>query len=288
MLRAPVLLSIFLTAPALAQDAAAESSVSAPAAEATQAATPASSNDGLPKLRVRGRRDSDSIFGDYRLRIAGGRPQFDDCSKCSDFYSKLYGSPAIYPSLTADWFAWDWYVTLGLRFSMGYYTDEGYAAKGVSNTETKDIEKDQIVQDKNGPTSMTLLPFQFGFVAEMTPFQKKWLVLDGWIGVERLYWQEVRSTAQASSKALIAEGDAEGDALTNKGWKGATVIGAAANILLNPLDEGAASSMRGTMGFGSIYLSPYVEIVRSRPKESQRVSFGRTTYGLGFTFETAH
>ena len=79
---------------------------------------------------------------------------------------------------------------------------------------------------------------------------------------------------------------AKPDALTNKGWKNGTVVGASANILLNPIDESAAASMRGSMGLGYIYLSPYMEIVRTSSKEG--ASFGRTTYGLGFTFETTH
>lgn len=258
----------------------------APAAAAGDTAEPEVEHT-VPKLRVRGKRNPDELFGTYRIRVGMARPNFDDGLK---FYDKLYGDPEWYPTLAADWFAWDWYATLGLSFRAGYYTAGGNAARVVAGKSTKDLEASDIEKDPNGPTTLTLLPLQVAFTAEITPFSGKWLVLDGWFGVERLYWQEVRASSQTDETASIrfatAEEDDSNDALTNKGWKNATVIGASANILLNPIDEGAASSMRGSMGLGFIYLSPFMEIVRTTSKDG--VSFGRTSYGLGFTFESSH
>jgi len=78
--------------------------------------------------------------------------------------------------------------------------------------------------------------------------------------------------------------DTSDTSLTNRGWSHASVIGASANILLNPLDEESSNSMRGSMGIGSIYLSPFMEIARTLDKSG--VKFGRTSFGLGFTFES--
>ncbi len=244
-------------------------------------------SEGGVQIRVRGK-TPDRVFGRYRVRVNYNRPAFDDGMR---FYDEAYGTPSAYPSLDADWFAWDWYVTFGLKFGMGYYTDDGHALKAKSGVvkDKSDLDPDDVEEDTNGKTSLTLVPLQASFAAEMTPFSKKWLVLDGWIGVERIYWQEVRTggaTSTTTKAAMIEEPTENKDeTLTNKGWKQGTVIGASANILLNPIDEQGAASMRGSMGLGYIYLSPFVEIVRSRNKEDQ-VSFGRKIIGLGFTFET--
>jgi hypothetical protein len=40
------------------------------------------------------------------------------------------------------------------------------------------------------------------------------------------------------------------------------------------------------MGLGSIYLTPFLEITRATQKTG--ISFGRTVYGIGFTFETVN
>lgn len=247
--------------------------------------------DSLPKLRVRGKRDPNAIFGTYRVRVGMARPKFDDGLK---LYEELYGDPNWYPTLSADWFAWDWYATLGLSFRAGYYTAGGHASKVVAGQDKTDIDDSNYEKDSNGPTTLTLLPLQVALTAEITPFQGKWLVLDGWIGYERLYWQEVRASSSVDDTASIRfatadDDDAEDDALTNKGWKNATVIGVSANILLNPVDEGAAASMRGSMGLGYIYLSPFMEIVRTTATDKKdKASFGRTSYGIGFTFESTH
>lgn len=268
------------TAPSSAKSDAAPEPVNVP----TQPAQDPEA-DGTVQIRVRGK-TPERVFGTYRVRVNYNRPDFNDGLK---FYDEAYGKPSAYPSLDADWFAWDWYVTLGLKFGLGYYTDDGHALKSKTAGKTKDtVTEDDVEQDQNGKTSLTLVPLQASFAAEMTPFSGKWLVIDGWIGVERLYWQEVRTGGGSTTTkaAMIADNSADNkdETLTNKGWKNATVVGAAANILLNPIDEQGAASMRGSMGLGYIYLSPFVEIVRTKGDDG--VSFGRKIMGLGFTFES--
>ncbi len=242
-------------------------------------------SEGGVKMRVRGK-TPDRVFGRYRVRVNyNPRPAFDDGMR---LYKDAYNSTSDYPSFDADWFAWDWYVTLGLKFGVGYYTDDGHALKRKSGVvkEKGDLESGDVEQDSNGRTTLTLVPMQASFAAEMTPFSKKWLVVDAWIGREWTYWQEVRTGATTATAAMIEEPTENKDeTLTNKGVAKGTVIGAAANILLNPIDEQGAASMRGSMGLGYIYLSPFIMIVKSTDSNHQ-VSFGRKVIGLGFTFET--
>lgn len=261
-----------------------------PAPPADQPASPATSQpaapqDTTPTLQLRASNNTrrDVIFGTYRMRIGAARPDFTELR----FYDKLYGQEKLYPTIAGDWFFWDWYATLGFSFRGGYYTANGKAAKEVSRPVARfpdDVTDDDIVKDDASSTTLTLIPLQVAFIAEITPLRQKWLVVDGYIGYESLYWQEVRaSRSSKSNAAMIADAEATDDSLTNRGTQNGTVLGFSANILLNGLDGSSANSLRGAMGLGSVYLSPYIEYVKSL---SQAPDFSRTTMGIGFTFES--
>jgi len=234
---------------------------------------------------------SNELFGQYRIRVGMARPNFNDGLK---FYDKLYGDEKWYPTFGVDWFPWDYYVTAGLSFRFGFYTADGHAAKTTSGKPKEDLTEDDIIKDDNGPTSLTLIPLQVALTTEFTPFSRKFVVIDAWLGFEQIYYQEVRTAdtgtksttpSTTTSFALAEPAAASDDTLTNKGWKTATTLGVSANILLNALDDESVRSMRGTMGLGYVYLSPFLEIARTLSKEG--ASFGRTSLGVGFTFESA-
>jgi hypothetical protein len=243
--------------------------------------------DATPALDLSsGRRDV--LFGSYRVRLSLARPDFEKLR----FYDKLYGRESLYPTLAADWYFWDWYATLGVSFRGGFYTAEGKAAKQLGNPVAKfpdDVTDDDIEADENSKTTMTAIPMQVCLTAEITPLRQKWLVVDGYIGYEYLYWQEVRETKSAgtdSTAAMIqsdSTAEASDDSLTNQGSQNGTVLGFSANILLNGLDEASANSMRGALGLGNIYISPFMEYARTLSKAPD---FSRTTMGIGFTFES--
>lgn len=282
------------------QPAPSETAGPAPASAASISAAPA--GEGL----ITPRPPTDTrIFGRYRIRIAGARPRFDEL----EFYDDLYGDEKAYPQFQADWFAWDWYATLGLSFRFAYYSAEGHAAKANK-------PKDQVVEsdfegaeppakpDKAGPTTLTLVPLQLLGAAQFTPFDRKWIVVDAYAGLEYLYWQEVRTKAQSSTSStatgssgtgtdtgtssaaamLLAESEGDDDdGYTNTGFKTASVFGVGLNILLNGLDERSVASMRGSMGLGYVYLSPFIEVVKQLDGGA---SFSRSVIGVGFTFES--
>ena len=250
------------------------------------------------------------------------RPTFRDQIK---HYDSLYGKAKDYPQIGMDWFAWDWYATMGIGLRFGYYSDDGNAAL-VSNSQGSDlggISAADIARDQNGPTTLLLIPLQALFTMEITPFPKKWLVIDGWAGWERLYYQETRNQKQSATSTtgttnttttstgtstttttttnklaglrggmtpvppdLDAVTVSNDRTLTNVGWRNSIVVGAAANILLNALDEESSASLRN-IGIGGIYLSPFMEWIRTvgQPAGST-FSFGRNVIGLAFTFET--
>lgn len=243
------------------------------------------------------------IFGRYRLRISGARPTFSEQLK---FYHQLYGNEHWYPQIQGDWFAWDWYATLGLSFRMGYYLAEGHAAQ--STRAKPDIAEADfggdgaaVQKDRAGPTTLTLVPLQMLLAAQFTPFSQKWLVLDGFAGFEYLYWQEVRTqpkSAQAGLRpaprlsrpyfgadviAATKASEDTSDGYTNKGYKRSIVVGWGLNIAVNALDERSVASMRASMGLGNVYVTPFMEMVRQLDKG---VTFSRQIFGVGFTFES--
>jgi hypothetical protein len=251
----------------------------------------------------RGESHDDTVFGSHRIRLMWARPTFRDNLK---YYDALYGRAKDYPEIAMDWFAWDWYATMGLGLRVGYYSDDGNAAQLTSGqaTDLGNLKSSDIQRDANGPTTMLLIPLQVLFTAEITPFPKKWLVLDGWVGWEHLYYQETRNQKQGSTSTNTGSTTTKTAAmrpmvphfsavtvstdktLTNTGWRNATVVGGAANIRLNAFDEMSAASIRN-IGIGGIYLSPYLEWIKTlgQPAGSS-FSFGRTVMGLAFTFET--
>ena len=226
------------------------------------------------------------MFGSYRIRMSVNKPTFNDDLK---FYDDLYGNPKNYGMFGVDWFAWDWYVTMGLGLRSGFYGASGERVKGGSvNKQNPDSSS----FEKTGKTSLTMIPMQALITMEFSPFQRKWLVIDGWFGAEYAYWQEVRiekaspttTTTKSAVFAAAAAAASDDGSLTNKGWAKATVLGFAANILLNPLDDRSTKSMEATMGLGYVYLSPFMEVVTGI--NSDGINWGRKVIGLGFTFES--
>jgi hypothetical protein len=64
------------------------------------------------------------------------------------------------------------------------------------------------------------------------------------------------------------------------------VTGFALNILLNGLDESSVNSMRSSLGIGSLYLSPYIEIIKQQKTGESDLNFDRKNIGIAFTFES--
>lgn len=223
------------------------------------------------------------LFGQTRINLAVNRPDFTEQKEIRE---KLYGAPVMHPSLTVDWFPFDWWVNPGLALRAAGYTVTGKAAKG-SPTQSE-LDSGDVEIDENSKTRLLFIPLMAAAKVEMTPFRGKWLVLEGWVGYEYGWWQETRDVAASVRPIRMAAADGTTDdndsVLTTKGSKKSMVVGAAANILLNWLDEKSVRSMVDTMGMSHIYLSPFFETVRST--DTQGLSFNRNTIGLGFTFES--
>ena len=221
---------------------------------------------------------ADPVFGRYHIQLNfHDHPEFDDGLK---YYNDLYGKTPRYGMLGADYTPWGWFVNFGFGFRSGMFSDRGNAASEISSS------TGEVTLDENGKTTLTLIPFQFLAVARFTPFSKKWLVLEGYAGRERMYFQEIRNVSSSSSMLVGSpkSGIVGDNALTNKGWLSGNVVGAAVSILMNPLDETSVRSMVHSLGLGFVYLTLFQEKITYLDRD--RVSFGRSSSGIGFTFET--
>lgn len=206
------------------------------------------------------------IQGHYRLEIGLGRPIFDSTT---EHYTDLYGKPSMYPELALDRSFFDWYGTVGLGARIGFYKDTGVAGDGH--------DKDNFVRDENSDSELTLIPLQAVVTARFTPFTKRWVVISVWGGPEYLYVQETRNPVKSSGATTTGD-----SVYVNSGWNPGIVTGLGLSFRLDPLDEMSVGSLR-IIGFRSIYITPFLEVVTSKKKTGQ---FSRKNAGILFTFES--
>jgi hypothetical protein len=228
----------------------------------------------LPPVSLRGSK----VFGKKRVNIAYNRPTFTANQKLRE---KLYGKDSEHISATGDWFPLDWWVNPGMAFRIGGYSASGKAALGSPTSQ--DIENGNFEVDDSSKTTLLFIPMMAAAKIEMTPFRKKWIVLEGWFGYEYGWWQETRDTSSSTTAASSSAGN--DSVYTSKGNKSAVVFGGAVNLLLNWLDPRSVRSMVDTMGISDVYISPFFEVVKST--QTTGLQFSRNTIGLGFTFESA-
>jgi len=204
------------------------------------------------------------IFGSSRLHLGVVFPDFG----VGKGYKLVYGEPAAAPALGVDYFFFDWFATLGISLRLNYFKDTGKALI---------IRDDVITKDEAGKLELTITALQALAIFEATPFTKKWVVLSGWFGYEKAYFQEVRVDDATGTD------DDDTNKLTNNGWREALVLGGGLSFCLDWLDSKSVNSM-AIMGIKSVYLTPYFEIVEEL--SNKRFNFSRSSIGAAFTFES--
>jgi hypothetical protein len=217
------------------------------------------------------------IFGRHKIQLAANRPTFNEGQKC---YEKFYGKPETHISFSGEWFPLDWWINPGLYTRLGVYSVRGKAVSGSSEA-TASSNCESLTVDENSSTSLLFMPIQVGAKIQFSPFRRKWLVVDYWTGAELDWWQETRNEVASilSPTALLAADQV----YTTTGRKRSISAGASVHLLLNPLDERTVRSMIDTMGLGYVYLSGFMETVKSTSEDG--LTFGRKVLGIGFTFE---
>ena len=206
-------------------------------------------------------------FGDYRVKIGLGVPEFDNDLK---YYSELYGSESRYPILKIDKIFYESWVMIGGSFGVGYYKDIGSAAKNIQ-PEANDV-------DPNEGLELTLIPVQLTFLASMPVGLGKLVILDLWAGWENLYVQERRFF----DVEIEDDGGSEGEDEINKGHNDGTVLGIALNINMDWMESRSNWALRA-LGFQSVYFTPFIEF--SATSNGRMGPFSRQVVGGMFSFE---
>ncbi|MEZ4742434.1 MAG: hypothetical protein R3B45_08310 [Bdellovibrionota bacterium] len=221
-------------------------------------------------------------FGKYRLRIGVGRPDFPDKE---GFYQAHYGKEANYLLFGGDYNLWQKYVAIGVGVKGLYYTDRGHASLPADQLTNATSDSVNVLDAK---TEFTISSIQSLLTLQASPFPLKYLTLDGWAGVEYLWFDDVRIIEDESADSPSTD-DSTTKSNTQDMTKGARtslVTGVALNILLNALDDSSVNSMRRTMGLGSVYISPFVEIVSRLGNSKKGINLDRNAIGISFTFES--
>lgn len=209
----------------------------------------------------------DSPHGQYRFSLGVANATFKD-SFFQDLYKKRYGNTRFYPKLAIDWLPYTSpYMGLGVRFSLGYYSDSG---RGLDKSTTKD---NIVLNDLK--TRFKFFPLQLGLSAAYNPFKElRWISLQGWAGYEKLYHSDSFPDTEVDGKMFVSKND-----------KDLLFYGGSINFGLNFLDPQSVNSMRA-IGIGYLYLGLSYEVVSSFSDKAGILSLDHTSLGLSFNFES--
>lgn len=182
-------------------------------------------------------------------------------------YKLLYGDTGTMFNARVDYYFFDWFATLGIGTQLGYYRDSGFAySGGTGDTSSDDVERDQ-------KTDLVLIPWQLFGTLLITPFQShKWISLNAYMGIERMYVQEtrVRSSTSGDGNWYI------------KGYNDGALLGFAANFRLDPWNRESQRSLR-SIGISKLFMTLYLSKIEQKRNYGD---FSREEIGLQFTFES--
>lgn len=183
-------------------------------------------------------------------------------------YEVLYGDPGTMLNLRVDYYFFDWFATLGIGTQFGYYRDTGFAYGGGPG----DVDPSQIERDQK--TDLILIPWQLFGTLLITPFaDHKWITLNGYLGIERMYVQETRVKSSTSSD--------DGNWYI-KGYNNGALLGFAANFRLDPWSRASQRSLQ-SIGISKMFATLYLSKVEQKRNYGD---FSREEIGLQFTFES--
>jgi len=200
-----------------------------------------------------------NLFGRYRIHLGAMRPDFSEIPS----YGDHYGRTVIAPTLTAEYYPFDFFIPLGLRMQASLYNDRGKASRSAAEWE----------EDKDQVTTFSMVPMQISLVAQFPLMFRKWLVGSVWYGLERVAVQETRQ---------VSGGDQDTEVFVNRATKSANVLGAALSIRISPEGGGRSAGFVSAISYNNIYFTPYLELVSA---ESNGIDVGGQRLGLAFTFE---
>lgn len=223
--------------------------------------------------------------GGYIFQLGLAKPSFTNLS----YYEDIYQKPNIYPSLSVSYkLAHIPFASFGLGLKLSYYTTTGRPLLRSG---------DSYINDENSSITLKLIPYQLFAMIQVSPFRGRYVVFDGWVGYEELYYEEVRllntsDSTSTSTTSTTENSDSKND--VNSGWNKSLSFGFAINVLLNHFEEQSVRALESSTGLRFIYIGPFMEFSKAlkggnlfiNQQKASVVDFSRTSYGLMFMFET--
>ncbi len=208
----------------------------------------------------------------YKVKFGFARPNFSNYL----YYDDLYGGTSNYINLKVDQYFGTraFSFPIGLQVGLGYYSDEGNPTSVRSPSNGQHFSDDEI--DYNQKLILTLVPIELNAVSQWHLF-KNFLVWDFWGGLEYLVVQETRTSADTESKSDGSKN------FVNYGQERSFVFGTGLGIRIDKVGGTSAWSLQ-SLGFGAIYVQPYLEIVKASTKRMG--DFSRSVVGLMMSFES--
>ncbi len=228
---------------------------------------------------------SDDVGKNSVFAIAAAKPNFTKLAH----YKVFYGQPSWQAMLRMGKHYQDFGpLSLGAGFGLSFYTAGGTQQELKEGSSLPASSDEDFVKVSGDKLSLSLFSYEVSLLAKFKVPGFRYVNLDSMLGYQELYFEETRVLeSQASEQTSDAK------PYVNRGWNNGSVLTVSLNILLNPLDEAGTQSLRRTMGFGSIYLSPFI---RKATKISSKLPAGRTSkkadfisqnaVGIAFQFET--
>jgi hypothetical protein len=211
--------------------------------------------------------------------FAFGFGQIQDLSEYN-LYERLYGAKTNMYFLQSGYYFYSNEVDVGFSAKFGYYHDRGHPLTSIQGLEipVKGNLPDSAVTDPKQSIDLTLIPLQALLELAYSPFPvSRRIVFRGWLGPEFLFVQEALRPNLPDNTT-----PPEGSSLVSKGWNRGLVTGAMISVSISGIESRSDYAL-GSMGIDRIYISPFLEIVKTT--SDKMGNYDRKIYGINITFE---
>ncbi len=198
----------------------------------------------------------------------------------TNHFDYLYGSKPNLASLEAGYYVFSYLVDIGFFAKISYGKADGHPLKSSQNVTFPtpgDLPPD-LALDQNQSLELTMIPLQIRSELAFSPFKSRRVVLRGWVGLERIFLEEVLKPKLSGNV-----NDAGSESYLHKGWNTGAVTGASISISLNGIEPRSDYALKA-LGIDKTYISPFLEVSKTQTKKMG--NFDRKTYGIAFNFES--
>jgi|GEM_PF-1732542 len=189
-------------------------------------------------------------------------------------YEKFYGKP---PAALSASFGTGWafsYFHVGANLYGSFFVDTGYAMSDVNNYKI----------DSNAKTEFTVVPYGMLLKARMPLLPSKAIYLGAGAGIERIWYQELRTDSLAEGETEESTTEASKKDVSN-GMKQAIVTHAELGIRMSGYGLDNAGLSGDALQIRSVYLTLFADMRKQQAVVENGPDFSGQSMGLAFAFE---